>query len=197
MTQPPSPEPAGAAPRPAGDSAAGAAGEPEPVRLLRERLGGRVLGVEENRGQFRVTVAREAIVDALTFLRDHRRTSYAMLIDLTALDHLGTPVTPRFRVVYALRSLVRRDVLVLKVEVPEDDCRAPTVSGVFPTADWLEREVFDMFGIRFDGHPDLRRILMPDDFPDHPLRKDFPVQGRMSDREWSEWVIARAQREEG
>ena len=181
---------AGVAPAPTSE-------EPEPVRLLREAFGGKVRDVAENRGQFRVDVDRDAIVDVLRFLRD--RCGFPMLMDLTALDHY--PKEPRFRVVYVLRSFARRADLVVKIEVPEgagdDACWAPTVSGLFPTADWLEREVFDMFGIRFRGHPDLRRILMPEDFPDFPLRKDFPVQGKMTDQEWAEWVISRAQREEG
>jgi NADH-quinone oxidoreductase subunit C len=161
--------------------------------------------VAENRGQYRVTVDRDAVVDVLRHLRD--RAGFPMLVDLTGLDH--HPAEPRFRVVYVLRNLAKREEVVVKIEVPEfgavppgggppaDECWAPTVTGLFPTADWLERECFDMFGIRFRGHPDLRRILMPEDFADFPLRKDFPVQGRMSDQEWAEWVISRAQREEG
>lgn len=191
-----------ATPGAAGAAAAHAAAEePEPVRLLRETFGARVGDVESNRGQWRVTLDREAIVDALLLLRDDARGGYPMLLDLTGLDH--HPAEPRFSVVYVLRSFARKGDLVLKIRVPEGAdgteaaCWAPTVSHLFPGADWLERECFDMFGIRFRGHPDLRRILMPDDFPDFPLRKDFPVQGKMSDREWSEWVIARAQREDG
>lgn len=178
---------------PAGASAAPA--EPEPVRLLRERLGARAGAASENRGQWRVTVEREALPEALAFLRDDPRTDFRMLLDVTAVD--DWPAEPRFRTVHVLRSLSKRFELVLECRVPEEDCQVPTACGVFPTADWLERETFDMFGIRFRGHPDLRRILMPDDFPDHPLRKDFPVQGVMTDREWAERVIARAQREEG
>jgi NADH-quinone oxidoreductase subunit C len=181
-------------PQPAA-AAAATAPEPEAVRLLRERLGAKAGAATENRGQWRVAVDREALVEALTFLRDDPRTDFRMLLDVTAIDNW--PGEPRFRTVHVLRSLSKRFELVLECDVPEDDCQVPTASSVFPTANWLEREVFDMFGIRFRGHPDLRRILMPDDFPDHPLRKDFPVQGRMSDREWAEWVISRSQREEG
>ncbi|MCE9636909.1 MAG: NADH-quinone oxidoreductase subunit C [Planctomycetes bacterium] len=167
--------------------------EPEAVRMLRDALGARVGAADDNRGQWRVVVDRDAILDAVRFLRD--RCGYPMLMDVTGLDHY--PDAPRFRVVYVLRNFKAREDLVLKVAVPEDDCWVPTVSTIFAGADWLERECYDMFGIQFRGHPDLRRILMPDDFPDHPLRKDFPVQGKMSDREWAEWVISRAQRDEG
>lgn len=169
--------------------------EPEHVKLLRERLGAKVLDVAVNDGQWRVALERDALLDAEQFLRDDPRTDFRMLIDVTALDH--HPAEPRFRVVHVLRSLSKRCDLVLKVAVPEDDCWAPSAAGLFPTANWLERECWDMFGVKFRGHPDLRRILMPDDFPDHPLRKDFPVQGKMTDQEWAEWVVARAQREEG
>ena len=176
-------------------AAPAAAAEPEAVRLLRERLGAKAGAASENHGQWRVAVARESLVDALTFLRDDPRTDFRMLLDVTAVDEW--PSEPRFRTVYVLRSLSKRAEVVVECAIPEDDCSVPTACGVFATANWLEREAYDMFGIRFRGHPDLRRILMPDDFPDHPLRKDFPVQGKMSDREWAEWVIARAQREEG
>jgi NADH-quinone oxidoreductase subunit C len=186
---------------PAAPAAAAAPAESESLRLLREALGGRVRDVHLNTGQWRATVERDDIVEAVRFLRDDPRCAYVMMMDLTGLDHYASQgdsrASPRFRVVYVLRSLKLRDDLVLKVEVPEEDCWAPTVSPLFPTADWLERECYDMFGIRFRGHPDLRRILMPEDFADFPLRKDFPVQGRMSDREWAEWVISRSQREEG
>jgi NADH-quinone oxidoreductase subunit C len=175
--------------------AADAAAEPAPLRHLRTTLGGAVGRATENAGQWRVEVERERVPDAVKALRDAPELAYSLLLDVTALDHL--PATPRFRVVWVMRSLSRRDEVVLETWVPEEDAWAPTVSPLFPGADWLEREVFDMFGIRFRGHPDLRRILMPDDFPDFPLRKDFPVQGKMSDQEWAEWVISRAQREEG
>lgn len=179
----------------AGATPPGSAGEPAPVRLLRKTLGDAVGAAAENQGQWRVGIARERVPEAVRLLRDDPSSAYVLLLDVTALDHL--PAAPRFRVVWVMRSLARRDEVVLETWVPEEDCWAPTVSDLFPGADWLEREVFDMFGIRFRGHPDLRRILMPDDFPDFPLRKDFPVQGKMSDQEWAEWVISRAQREEG
>lgn len=173
--------------------------EPPSVAALKERFGAQVLGVEHNRGQFRVTVARDAIVDVIKFLRDDPRTRFELMSDLTALDLY--PADPRFRVVYVLRSLVHKQLLVVKIEVPEgaapDDCWAPSVTALFATANWLEREAFDMFGIRFRGHPDLRRILLPEIFPDYPLRKDFPLPGKMTDQEWGEHIIARAQREEG
>ena len=175
--------------------AAAPAEETTTVRLLRERFGARVLGAAENRGQWRVTLDRADVPEAIRFLKDDPRLRYEYLTDLTAIDHL--PAEPRFRLVWVLRSYSLRDCVVLDATVSEDDCRTPSVAGIFAGANWLERECFDMFGIRFDGHPDLRRILMPDYFEEFPLRKDFPLQGRMADREWADILIARAQREEG
>ena len=169
--------------------------EPAAVAAIRKRVPAAVREVAQNRGQFRVTLDRDAIVEVLTMLRDDPVLKFDFLSDLSALDHYGSE--PRFRVFYVLRSMKIRDELVLKIEVPEEDCWAPTVSHLFLTANWLEREVYDMFGIHFKGHPDLRRILMPDVFEDFPLRKDFPLTGKKTDQEWAEWVIARAQRPEG
>ena len=94
---------------------------------------------------------------------------------VTCIDRY--PVEPRFEVVYLLHSIPRNERLRLKVAVDSRDAVVPSVCGVWAGADWYEREVFDMFGVRFEGHPDLRRILMPDYWQGHPLRKDFPVHG--------------------
>jgi NADH-quinone oxidoreductase subunit C len=133
-----------------------------------------VRGLAEGEVRFReeltLLVARERIIEALTAARDR---GFILLSDLTALDH--HPQEPRFEVVYLLTSLDPPARLRLKVPAPGDDPTVPSVVGVFGGANWLEREVFDMFGIRFPGHPDLKRILMPDDWEGHPLRKDFPL----------------------
>jgi NADH-quinone oxidoreductase subunit C len=100
---------------------------------------------------------------------------FEVLVELTAVDYL--PRTPRFEVVYHLLSIANRRRVRLKVRVEAGD-GVPTVQGVWPSAGWPEREVWDMFGIPFDGHPDLRRILMPEEWEGHPLRKDYPVQIR-------------------
>jgi NADH-quinone oxidoreductase subunit C len=132
-----------------------------------------------------IVVPREHIVDTCRALRDTPELSFSYLSDITAVDVF--PREPRFRVVYHLVCLGVRDFptpgsalpparVRLEVAVAGDAARVPTVSGVFPNANWPEREVYDLFGIVFDGHPDLRRILMPDDWQGHPLRKDYPVQ---------------------
>jgi NADH-quinone oxidoreductase subunit C len=95
---------------------------------------------------------------------------------ITAVDYLGTE--PRFEVVYNLLSIPRTARIRLRVKVPEGDCAVPSVTGVWRGADWFERYCFDMYGIRFTGHPDLRRLFMYDEFVGHPLRKDYPLRGR-------------------
>ena len=170
--------------------------EPASIGLLRERFGAGVTDVAQNRGQFRVTIARDLAFDAVKFLRDDPRTKFELMSDLTALDLY--PAEPRFRVVYVLRSLVHRQLLVVKVAVPDEDCWAVSTMPLYATANWLERECYDMFGIKFTGHPDLRRILRWEQYKEgFPLRKDFPLPGKMTDQEWGEIIIARAQREEG
>jgi len=128
------------------------------------------------RGEAVVVVPRDALPDALGKLRDAPETRLEQLSDLTAVDYLGR--TPRFEVVYQLYSIALNHRLRVKVPVPEDDPVVPTATGVWKSAIWAERETFDMFGIRFVGHPDLRRILMYPEFEGHPLRKDYPLHQR-------------------
>ena len=120
-------------------------------------------------------VPAERLVDACRALRDHPPLAFDFLVELTAVDYM--PRSPRYEVVYQLVSIPNRLRLRLKVRVPEGGS-VPTVRRVWPAADWHEREVWDMFGIFIEGHPDLRRILMPEDWEGHPLRKDYPVQIR-------------------
>ena len=120
-------------------------------------------------------VPAERLVETCRVLRDADPLQYSTIIEITAADYL--PRQPRFEVVYHLLSIARRTRLRLKVRVAEG-AALPTVQGVWKGAGWLEREVWDMFGIVFDGHPDLRRLLMPEDWDGHPARKDYPVQIR-------------------
>jgi NADH-quinone oxidoreductase subunit C len=131
---------------------------------------------EHVRGQAVVVLDRQALPAAFTTLRDHADTRLELLTDLTAVDYLGR--TPRFEVVYQLYSIALNHRLRVKVAVSAADASVPTASGVWKSALWAEREVFDMFGIRFAGHPDLRRILMYPEFEGHPLRKDYPLLQR-------------------
>ena len=123
---------------------------------------------------------REDLPAVARALRDRPELRYAFLAELTAVDY--HPREPRFELVYILVSLEHRGRLRLKVRLPDDDARVQTVTGVWPAANWLEREVWDLFGIVFDGHPDPRRLLMPEDWDGFPLRKDYPVQIKMTPR---------------
>ena len=132
--------------------------------------------VELVRGQAVVIVPREQIASVLPLLRDHKELQFTQLMDVSCVDYLGR--TPRFEVVYQLLSFPLRQRLRVKVTVPEDDPVIPSAVPVWKSANWAEREVYDMFGIRFTGHPDLRRILMYDEFEGHPLRKDYVLDRR-------------------
>ena len=115
----------------------------------------------------------EALVEACTFLRDDPELEFTMLSWLGGADYL--PRDPRFEVVYHLLSIPRHARFVLKVEIGDEHPRVPTVTGVWPTANWHEREAYDFYGIVFDGHPDLTRILLPEEWVGWPLRKDSPL----------------------
>jgi NADH-quinone oxidoreductase subunit C len=128
------------------------------------------------RGQAVITVAREGVLEALRALRDDPVLVFDVLTDLTAVDYLGR--VPRFEVVYQLNSLTHHHRLRVKAGVPGDDPWIASATPLWNAALWAEREVWDLFGIRFVGHPDLRRILMYPEFEGHPLRKDYPVDKR-------------------
>ena len=144
----------------------------------------RVLGTAPETSSFadnlRIFVPADRLIEALTALRDE--CGFRMLAELGATDYLGypgrDPGRPRFEVHYVLRNLDENRKLVVKVGVEDPDAALPSAVSLWLGADWMEREVFDMFGIRFEGHPDLRRILMPDEFAAFPLRKDYPLRGR-------------------
>ncbi len=136
-----------------------------------------VLAQKEFRGELTLTVNRAQFHDIAAFLRD--QLGYTYLIDISSVDHSGQE--PRYEMVYELQNFERADHLRVKYAVSEDDAAAPTVTDLWATADWHEREVWDMMGIQFTGHPDLRRILMWEGYPFFPLRKDFPLAGRDSD----------------
>jgi NADH-quinone oxidoreductase subunit C len=127
------------------------------------------------RGEVTVIVDRTELLDALIRLRDQPDLAFRFLSSITATDHPGTE--PRSWVVYELRSIDHAHRIRVKVGLPADDPHVASVTPMFPTADWQERETYDLFGIVFDGHPDLDRILMPDDWEGHPLRKDEALGG--------------------
>jgi NADH-quinone oxidoreductase subunit C len=125
-------------------------------------------------GDWTLIVEASQLPEVATWLRDASEAAFDFCSDVTATD--WPPRAARFDVIYNLYSIRHRHRVRLKVRIGEADT-VPTITGVWPAANWLEREVFDMFGIRFDGHPDLRRILMPEDWQGHPERKDYPLEG--------------------
>ncbi len=127
--------------------------------------------------QTTVFAAPEPLHDTLLALRDRPELKFAFIAELTAVDY--HPREPRYELIYILVSLEHRLRLRLKVQLPAHDPHVQTASDIWPAANWLEREVWDLFGIAFDGHPDPRRLLMPEDWEGYPLRKDSPVQIRM------------------
>jgi NADH-quinone oxidoreductase subunit C len=150
------------------------------LAALTKRFGAPAAGsalenVVEFRGETTVVVARSALLDVLAFLKDTPGLGFTFLANLTAYD--DWPAEPRFNVVYQLRELNLPSQLRLKVLLTGDDALLPSVTGLYLNANWHERELFDMFGIKFTGHPDLRRILMPEDYVGFPQRRDFPMGG--------------------
>ena len=143
------------------------------VIKLKEKFAASIIEVKEFRGEVTVTVNKQDIVAICRFLKDSLQ--YNLLTDVTAVDYLGKE--PRFMAVYNLYSIPNKDRLRVKAPIAESDCTIDTVSTLWNSANWLEREAFDLFGIIFTNHPDLRRILMTEDWVGHPLRKDYPLQG--------------------
>ncbi len=142
----------------------------------RERFHERVTEPVEAYGQASIEVDRDGLVEVVSFLRDE--FPFELLSDLSCVDYLGVePPQRRFLVAYHLSSLQHNARLRLRVYLPEDDVRCPSLTSVWPTANWHEREVFDFFGVTFEGHPDLQRIFMPDEWEGHPQRKDYPLGG--------------------
>ncbi|HYN16337.1 MAG TPA: NADH-quinone oxidoreductase subunit C [Terriglobales bacterium] len=128
-----------------------------------------------DRDELTIVVKCPAIREACAILRDDRELQFSFLADITCVDWY--PNEPRFDVVYHLLSIPRHERLRLKVRLAGNDPSLESITSVWPSANFFEREVYDLFGVRFSGHPNLRRIMMPEDWEGHPLRKDYPVEG--------------------
>jgi NADH-quinone oxidoreductase subunit C len=147
----------------------------ETLAALTNRFGD--LPTSEFRGATRVVVSRDQLLDVMRLLKEQQ--GFDLLVDVTCVDYLNfRDAKDRFGLVYLLASTATNERITIRVYLNEPDLHVPSVYSVWKGADWLEREVYDMFGIQFDGHPDLRRILMPEEFAAFPLRKDYPMQGR-------------------
>jgi NADH-quinone oxidoreductase subunit C len=149
----------------------------ELFELLGEKFGRKIQNQTEFRGESTYEIAASDLREIATFCRDNLLFDY--LVDITSIDNFGEE--PRFEIVYHLYSMPRAVQLRLKSKVPDEAGAVDTVSDIWPTANWHEREIYDMMGIKFNGHPDLRRILMWDGYPFFPLRKDFPLEGLPSE----------------
>ena len=145
---------------------------------LKEKWPDVVLEIHDYRGDETVVIKREALLNLAHFIKEDPAFDMKVLMDLTAVDGLPMKWKPRFQVVYHFYSLSKNHRLRFKVPVEEKDAIVPSLVELWASANWFEREVWDMFGIRFDTHPDLRRILMYDEFVGHPLRKDYPYNKR-------------------
>jgi NADH-quinone oxidoreductase subunit C len=146
---------------------------PELFASLSQMLGEKLQEKIEFRGESTFVILSVDLREVAKFCRDD--LSFDYLLDITSVDNFGDE--PRFEIVYELYSMALAVHLRLKLRVSEDEGEVPTVSDIWPTANWHEREIYDMMGIRFAGHPDLRRILMWDGYPYFPLRKEFPLEG--------------------
>ncbi len=160
--------------------------QPKPLILqkLETNYADALLAQDAARGTVVVVIHKEQAYAVLEYLKTDPELAYTFLVDVTAVDNSQMESElmqfdyARFMVVYQLYSYQGQGRLRVKVPVHENDLNIPSVTGLWKGANWLERETYDMFGIHFDGHPDLRRILMPDDFEGYPLRKDYPLRGR-------------------
>ena len=148
---------------------------------LKERFSEEVLDVKEFRGQISVTMKKEKILDIFRYLHDDPDLFFDYLVDVCGADYLGKKVN-RFEVVYHLYSIKHRHALRIKAEVEGEKPSIDSVVPIWAGANWHEREAYDMYGIVFNRHPDLRRILLPEDWEGFPLRKDYPVKG--PEKEW-------------
>lgn len=150
----------------------------ETIALVSRFFGDGVFTTSRFRDNVRLFVAPSRLVELLGFLKS--RCGLSFLVELGGADYLNYPghARSRYEVHYVLRNLDTSETLVVKAGADDPSPSLPTVTPLWPGADWMEREVFDMYGVTFDGHPDLRRILMPDGFTAYPLRKDYPLRGR-------------------
>ena len=136
-----------------------------------------IIDSPEFRGDQTITVKKESTLELFKFLRDDPELNFNFLMDLTAVDYLNRK-DARFEVIYHLYSFKHNGRLRVKIPTSEDDCSINSICSLWKTANWYEREVWDLYGIKFIGHPDLRRILLYEEFKGHPLRKDYPINKR-------------------
>jgi NADH-quinone oxidoreductase subunit C len=145
------------------------------IEALEAKFGTRILEISEQFGDEIVSISPEAVMDIAGFLYA-KPYEYTMLLDLTCVDYLGDEL--RYEMVYHFFSMTRNHRLRIKARLPEKNPKIQSMTPIWKNANWLEREVYDMFGVTFDGHPYMRRLFMYDEFEGHPLRKDYPLRKR-------------------
>ena len=143
--------------------------------LIKQNFPKSVLDSHSHRSDETVIIEKDSLYSVCRFLRDDTSCAFEIMLDITAVDVLEMNMTPRFEMVYHFKSLTHASRIRLKVPLEENDCRIASITSIWKSADWYERECFDMFGIIFEGHPNLKRILMYEEFEGHPLRKDYPI----------------------
>ena len=151
---------------------------PQLHEKLKKRFPNAVIETHAHQGDETAVVKRESLLEIARFIQSDSEFQMNVLMDETAVDGLGMDWKPRFEVIYHFYSLIKNHRLRLKVRVEEIDAVVPSINDLWPAANWFEREIWDMFGIRFEGHPNLKRILMYEEFVGHPLRKDYPINKR-------------------
>jgi NADH-quinone oxidoreductase subunit C len=146
------------------------------LRRLLDHHAGALRDTHAELGDATALVDKERLVEVMRFLRDDAELAFDMLTDVTCVDYLGE--SPRFEMVYHLYSVAKNHRLRIKARVPEAPCEIDTLCPLWASANWMEREVWDLYGVRFTGHPDPRRLLLYEEFQGHPLRKDYPKERR-------------------
>jgi len=151
---------------------------PDLREKIKEKFSANVISTHAHRGDETVVITAESLLEIAQYLKENDDFLMNVLMDLTAVDGRDMKWKPRYEVVYHFYSLMKNHRLRVKVKVDERVMLVPSLTGLWPAANWFEREVWDMFGIKFEGHPDLKRILMYEEFEGHPLRKDYPYNKR-------------------
>ena len=144
------------------------------IELVKKHVAGAVLDSHSRLGDDTIVIEAARVAQVLEYLKHDEACAMNMLRDITCVDYFSR--VPRFEVVYVLYSMVLKHQLIVRALVPEERAKVPTASGLYPIAGWMEREVWDMYGVEFEGHPDLRRVLLYEEFEGFPLRKDYSVQ---------------------
>ena len=148
------------------------------IELLQKNFGSEIIQISQEKDQVVVILRKDKCHDVLKFLKEDPTLDFSMMLDLCGVDFLKTKENPRFEVVYHLYSLTHHHRIRVRVQVPEEDMKVPTITDLWRAADWFERETWEMFGVEFVGHPHLKNLLLFDGFEGNPLRKDYPIAKR-------------------